>query len=230
MAAKSLARALAAILPIAAVAAVVAPGCGNDFDALFVSTNGASTDGAVLDVAPGPGPSDAGSSARDAPVEAGPGQAPDAALCAPTVPTCARKAGCSDGVCTNTCEGCGCTCAEFDCDNSSATQCTTTCSGGPICDVDCEIEGACSLVAHATTHGRMSCDADVKSCTLTCDQGGACELECRHVGPCAAGCAPGTTCLVVCGSNVTSCAVDCQGGQRRECPNGVVTCNLECPN
>jgi hypothetical protein len=85
------------------------------------------------------------------------------------------------------------------------------------------------LVAHATTRGRMSCDPDVKSCTLSCDQGGACELECRHAGPCTASCAPGTTCLVVCGSNVTSCTVDCPGGQRRECPGGVVTCNRECP-
>ena len=190
------------------------PGCGNDFDALFAKADAGTT---TTESADGGAPADGATT----PDNIGP-----ASCGAPTACTTSPK--CDDSDCEQTCDGCGCSCAPFNCNDGDAEKCTTTCALGTTCSTTCSAEKSCSLVSKGAT-AKLSCIGRA-DCGLTCNDGGTCDLECTGSSDCTLTCDAKSSCLVRCLGDPRSCNVDCQGGQRLNCPQaGVFTCNRDCP-
>jgi hypothetical protein len=212
--------------------AVILAACVNDFDALFDGTTSASdggipsssssgssgTSGASGDDGDGgaaPPPFDAGSTG-DGATSVDPTQ-----TCGTKQPTCndQRKPGPGFSI-ENSCFGCGCACAPFDCDSAEGV-CDTTCSGGATCTGSCRFQDECTFTVKASV-ANFVCRGDFTDCKMTCTQGSICNFDCSDARRCTVVCDVGSSCIVkLCkGDNCT--ASPCPN--QKTCADGSIVC------
>ena len=128
------------------VLALMASGCGRDFDALFDGDAGA-----------GEGGHDGGGDGSTVPC--------DPRVCGPS---CGSGAACNVNCNSNTCNlGCaGCN-GQFHC-SGTPDDCAVACTHGAICDVTCDSDN-CSLQCTGGSECTLTCGDRTKSCDIQCD-------------------------------------------------------------
>jgi hypothetical protein len=215
--------------------AVILAACVNDFDALFDGANGTSDGGSSPSSSSGSsgssgdntsGGGSSGDTTPPPPAEAG--TTPDAKssvdptqTCGTKQPTCndQRKPGPGFSI-TNSCFGCGCTCAPFDCDDAEGV-CDTTCSGGSTCTGSCRFQDECTFTAKAAVVNFV-CRGDFTECKMTCTQGSLCNFDCSDARRCTVVCDVGSSCIVKLCKGDSCTASPCPN--QKTCADGSIVC------